>query len=128
MEMAHLSVALCLITLLSSTRNGGAYVEARVGGTMNTAVCKDLNDGSWKDLYQSALFETDLSKLAERIAAAEAALIVRSRELFYTTVDDGEEGEKLDYAMCALHALRVSLNRHPTVEQKSMILPTLKQA
>ena len=98
------------------------------GETMNTAVCKGLNDGSWKDLYQSALFETDLSKLAERIAAAEAALIIRSRELFYTTLDDGEEGEKLDYAMCALHALRVSLNRHPTVEQKSMILPTLKQA
>jgi hypothetical protein len=49
---------------------------------MNTAVCKGLDTGSWKDLYQAALFESDLDKLTERIAEAETALVMRARELF----------------------------------------------
>jgi len=64
---------------------------------MNTAVCKSLDTGSWKDLYQAALFESDLNKLTERIAEAETALVIRARELLYASEDNGEEVERLDY-------------------------------
>jgi hypothetical protein len=80
---------------------------------MNDAGCEVLDTGSWKDLYQAALFESDFNKLPERIADAETALIMRARELFYASEDNGEEVERLDYAMCALRALRSSLKRNP---------------
>jgi len=60
----------------------------------------------WKRLYTAALFELDSSKLPERIAQAEAALIVRARELFHASGDNIEEEEALDDAMYALRALR----------------------
>jgi hypothetical protein len=86
---------------------------------MNTAVCKGLDTGSWKDLYQAALFEPDFNKLTERIAEAETALVMRARELFYASeCNSGEEEESMDYAMCALHALRSSLKRNPTVKER----------
>ncbi len=91
---------------------------------MNTAVCKSLDTGSWKDLYQAALFESDLNKLTERIAEAETALVIRARELLYASEDNGEEVEGLDYAMCALHALRSSLKRNPTAIKERMIAAT----
>ncbi len=43
---------------------------------MNAAVCEGLDTGSWKDLYQAALFESDLNQLTERIAEAETALLL----------------------------------------------------
>jgi hypothetical protein len=82
---------------------------------MNTALRKDLEANSWKDLYHAAIYEPDLNQLPERIAAAEAALVLRARELFYTAEDDAEEGESLDYAMYILHALSSSLKRRPTL-------------
>jgi len=39
---------------------------------------------SWKELYKAALFETDKSRVSERIAQAEWALSLRARELFHT--------------------------------------------
>jgi hypothetical protein len=80
---------------------------------MNTPVCKGLNTRSWKDLYQAALFESNASKLSERIAEAETALVMRARELFVPDEDNNEERESLEYAMCNLHALRASLKRRP---------------
>lgn len=65
----------------------------------------------WKVLYQAAIDEPDLNKLPERLRDAEAALILRARELFYVSGDDGDEGESLDNAMCILHSLRQSLSR-----------------
>ena len=91
---------------------------------MNTAVCKGLDNELWKDLYEAALFESDLNKLTERISEAETALVMRARELFYAPEDNGEEVERLDYAMCALHALRSSLKRNPTVIKERMIAAT----
>jgi hypothetical protein len=91
---------------------------------MNTAVCKGLDNELWKDLYEAALFESDLNKLTERISEAETALVIRARELFYAPEDNGEEVERLDYAMCALHALRSSLKRNPTVIKERMIAAT----
>ena len=87
---------------------------------MNTAVCKARDAESWKDLYQAAILEPDLSKLPERIATAEVALTVRARELFYPAADGAEEAESLDDAMCILHALRNSLKHRP---QSSVELP-----
>ena len=81
---------------------------------MSTAACKSLKNQSWKDLYQAAIYESDLNKLPGRIDDAEAAVVVCARELFYAAGDDGEEGESLDDAMCILHALRSSLKRRPT--------------
>ena len=86
---------------------------------MNTATCKGLDAQSWKELYQAAMCESDLNKLSERIADAETALVLRARELFYTSGDNIEEQESLDNAMCILHALRSSLKRRPTAVQKT---------
>jgi hypothetical protein len=45
-------------------------------------MCESAEDlRNWRGLYKAALFETDTSKLPERIDEARKALIVRSREL-----------------------------------------------
>ena len=72
---------------------------------MNTGACKGLDAQSWIDLYQAALCEADVNKLPERIADAEAALVMRARELFYTSGDKFDEKGCLDDAICILHAL-----------------------
>jgi hypothetical protein len=76
---------------------------------MSAAPCRSLSLVSWKDLYQAALFESDMKKLPERITDAETALVSRARELFYTSDDSTAERDSLDYALCALHSLRRSL-------------------
>jgi hypothetical protein len=78
---------------------------------MTISATKGFKYQPWRVLYQAAIAEPDLNKLPERLSAAEAALVSRARELFYTSGDDGEEGESLDNAMCILHALRRSLSR-----------------
>jgi len=78
---------------------------------MNTAVCRALETQSWKDLYQAAISESNLNKLPGRIDDAEAALVIRARELYYAVADELEEKESLDDAMCILRALRRSLKR-----------------
>jgi hypothetical protein len=64
------------------------------------------NTSLWRDLYIAALFERNTSNLPDRIAKAEAALVHRARELFYSPGDHIEEEEALDDAMYALQALR----------------------
>jgi hypothetical protein len=86
---------------------------------MNTAVGRGLKTQSWKDLYQAALAESDSSRLPGRIDDAEAAIVMRARELFYAVGDDAEEGESLDDAMCILHALRRSLKHRPSAIQST---------
>jgi len=73
---------------------------------MNTGSSISLNSGAWRDLYKTVLFEVDKTKLPELIAQAEKALALRARELFYAAGDNIEEGEALDDAIYALHALR----------------------
>jgi hypothetical protein len=60
----------------------------------------------WHDLYYTALFETDRTKLPERIAEAEKAILARIKELFAVTSDHIEEDQVLDDALYALRALR----------------------
>ena len=57
-------------------------------------------------LYRAALSEIDKSKLPERIAEAERAVVLRARELFQAAGDNGEETEALDDVMYSLHGLR----------------------
>jgi hypothetical protein len=81
---------------------------------MNTATCKSLYTQSWRDLYQAAIHESDMSKLSERITDAESALVIRMRELLYESGDKFEEVESIDEALCILHALRNSLKHRPS--------------
>jgi hypothetical protein len=76
-----------------------------------------LSAQSWRDLYHTAVHEPDLNKLPERITDAENALVLRARELFYTSDDTFGEEESLDEAMYILHALRSSLKHRPSVAQ-----------
>jgi len=85
---------------------------------MTTTVCRGLTTQSWKDLYRAALGESDLNRLPGRIDAAEAAIVIRARELFYEG-DEAEDRESLDDAMCILHALRSSLNSRPSAIQST---------
>ncbi len=73
---------------------------------MSTGVSKSLDSRYWRQLYKAALSEIDNSKLPERIAQAEKAVVLRARELFQAAGDNGEESEALDDVMYALHALR----------------------
>jgi hypothetical protein len=64
---------------------------------------------NWRALYHAALFETDTSKIAERIEEARKALVVRSRELFATSPNYDGETEAIENALYALQALENSL-------------------
>jgi len=72
---------------------------------MSTGVCKSPDSRYWRALYKAALSEIGNSKLPERIAEAEKAVVLRARELFQAADDNGEEKEALEDAMYALHAL-----------------------
>jgi hypothetical protein len=73
---------------------------------MNTGTSISLNSRAWRDLYKAALFELDKTRLPDRIARAEEALVIRARELFQMAGDNIEEEQALDGTMYALHALR----------------------
>ncbi len=78
---------------------------------MNTGSSLSLSSRAWRDLYKAALFEVDKTRIPDRIAQAEEALVVRARELFHMAGDNIEEEQALDDTMYALHALR---NTSPT--------------
>jgi hypothetical protein len=61
---------------------------------------------NWHILYQAALFETDRTKIPQRIAEAEQAILARVRELFVVNSDHIDEDQVLDDALYALRALR----------------------
>ena len=61
---------------------------------------------NWRELYNSALFESDVSRISERISVASQAIIVRARELFSAGIDTIEEDQALDDALYALQALQ----------------------
>ena len=49
---------------------------------MSTGISKSPDSRYWRQLYRAALSEIDKSKLPERIAEAEKAVVLRARELF----------------------------------------------
>jgi hypothetical protein len=70
---------------------------------MRTTLSSHIADTSpsWRDLYKTAIFETDRTKAAFRITEAERALVQRERQLFLTS---GNEHE-LNAVNTALHEL-----------------------
>ena len=62
---------------------------------MSIGICKSPNSRYWRALYKAALSEIGNSKLPERIADAEKAVVLRARELFQAADDNGEEKEAL---------------------------------
>jgi len=75
-------------------------------GIMSTGISESPDSRYWRQLYRAALFEVEGSKLPARIAEAEKAVVLRTRELFQAAGHNGEETEALDHVMYALHALR----------------------
>lgn len=73
---------------------------------MNTRVAASPTHNNWRELYKAAIFEADGSRLSERIALAEWALAVRSRELFYKDEEHLQERLAVDAAISALQTLR----------------------
>ena len=77
------------------------------GITTSAAIGMDLfPTESWRDLYQTAIHEADLTKLPKRIADAETALVIRARDLFYASGDKIEE-ERVWTMRCASFTLCV---------------------
>jgi len=95
---------------------------------VNATACRALESQSWKDLYQDAICESNFNKLPGRIDEAEAALLIRLRELYLAVDDELEEKERVDNAMCILHALRRSLKRHPPADQSKRSVDYLRTA
>jgi hypothetical protein len=60
---------------------------------------------SWRDLYKTAIFETDRTQKAFRITEAERALVRRERQLFLTSGNE-RELNALNTALHELDALR----------------------
>ena len=63
---------------------------------------------TWKDFYVAALFENDKPRIAQRIADAQLAILVRRRALTLS-VNDVRERHALDNALFSLEALRTCL-------------------
>jgi hypothetical protein len=73
---------------------------------MSKAVPISSKRYDWKTLYLSALLDVNESRLPDRIAKAEAAILQRESELRHIAGDHIEEQQCLDDAMYALGALR----------------------
>jgi hypothetical protein len=73
---------------------------------MATGVAISPASAGWKELYRAALFETDRSRLSERIAHAEWALALRSQHLFYEQGGHHAERQAVDAALYALFILK----------------------
>ena len=73
---------------------------------MNTSTSRIAPGLAWHVLYHAALFETDRTKVPQRIEDAEKAILFRIRELFVNNTDHIEEDVVLDDALYALRALR----------------------
>jgi hypothetical protein len=92
---------------------------------MNTGICKSPDSRHWRELYKAALSEIGKSKLLERIAEAEKAVVLRARELFHAAGDNGEETEALEDVMYALHALgsNCQMRQGPSQSLKTVSRP-----
>jgi hypothetical protein len=89
---------------------------------MNTGILRSPYKRVWPQFYKAALFELDANKVSDRIAEAEAVLVTRARELFYSTEDNIEEEHAVDDAMYALHALRSALKCRSNAKNASQDL------
>ena len=70
----------------------------------------------WKALYIAALFENQKPRISEKIAAAQAAIQARRRELTLSA-NDVRERHALDNALFSLEALRTCLAILPSATE-----------
>jgi hypothetical protein len=75
---------------------------------MSTGIAASPRINEWRALYKAAIFETDKSRLSERLARAEWALVLRARELFHAGGETFQERQAIDAAVYALYVLRRS--------------------
>lgn len=62
----------------------------------------------WSELYREALFESDHSRLPDRIEEAKKAIRCRVRELFYADSPETRERRDLEAALHFLSLLRTA--------------------
>ncbi len=79
---------------------------------------------AWRDLYVAAVLEPNNECLAERIAKAKQALVLRARELFGAAGDHIDEETAIDDTLQALHALEQYRLRHCSFPQPHVNLRT----
>lgn len=83
-----------------------SHVFLRTKAIAATGNCLDSQSlPAWRALYMAALFETDQRRMAQRIAVAKQALIVRAHELFQAAGDHQQEQSAIEDALQSLHAL-----------------------
>jgi hypothetical protein len=75
-------------------------IRANDGGQLGTTASP-----AWRTVYVAALLEKDQDLVAQRIAEAKTALVIRARELFLKNEDHFQEESAIDEAFQALHAL-----------------------
>src|ERR1700756_1156437 len=92
-------IAEVLHQALPNLHQGNLSMQKRHAGSSTPVL-------AWHVLYRAALFETDRSKLPQRIAEAEEAILARIKELFVVNSDHIEEDQILEDALYALRALR----------------------
>jgi hypothetical protein len=82
---------------------------ARIGGSPSPCADSALDGSHWRELYRAALFELDLEKLGERVAAAEEAIRARA------SLNGGilsDERIALQDATSALNVLKAGVKRN----------------
>ena len=82
----------------SANSNGLAIVESSVSGTASHNDDQDFQYPQWQKLCQEALTEFDRDKLRNRVAAAEAAVVMRLQELANKADAQAERQALLDVA------------------------------
>ena len=70
---------------------------------MTTAFPPRPTHAEWKTLYRAAILETDKTIIPQKVSEAQAALLARGREIFYSPATVGEK-EALEDALYALRA------------------------
>ncbi len=89
------------------------------GGRMaNSSLTEQSSYYGWRELYLAALFESDKTKIPERIAEAQLVIDARRRKLFKAG-DDTNEKQVLDNALFSLHALASCLAITPRIPSRS---------
>ena len=72
------SVLLQLFERGLNSRHFQTRLRSDTGEIMNTGSSKSLGSRAWRDLYEAALFEVDKTRLPERMAQAEKAVVLRA--------------------------------------------------
>ena len=72
------------------------------------------NKGTWRELYEAAIIETDVKQMESRIQAARRAIEIRLHDLQMDHVGSPEERHALDDALTGLKVLEREITpTHP---------------